>query len=74
MVTTIQVNERTLELLKKLKERYNAQSYDETINKVIVEKTKRKSMAGSLKKYLKNESLKEILTELQNERRKSGRY
>jgi predicted CopG family antitoxin len=74
MVTTIQIGEKTMEMLKKLKERHNAQSYDETINKIVIEKTKEKSMGGSLKKYFKNESLKEVLKELQNERRKSNRY
>ncbi len=33
-----------------------------------------KSMAGSLKYYFKNQSLKEILKELQDERRKSDRF
>ena len=35
---------------------------------------KKESMAGSLKKYYPNISLKEILQELQDERRKSDRF
>ena len=79
MVTTIQVDENTLLLLKKLKEELNAYSYDEAINKIAGERSKnyakKHSMAGSLKKYYKKgETLKDILKELQNERRKSDRF
>lgn len=74
MVTTIQVDENTLLLLKKLKEELNASSYDEAITKIAMKKTKKKSMAGSLAKYYKNTSLKEIIKELQDERRKSDRF
>ncbi len=74
MVTTIQVNENTLELLKKIKQEFEAQSYDEAINRVVIERTKGESMAGSLKKYFKNQSYKEVVKELQNERRKSDRF
>ena len=76
MVTTIQINEQTLEILKKLKEEIQAKSYDETINKIVINRVKEKykSMGGSLKKYYKNKSLKEILDELQKERRKSDRF
>ncbi len=74
MVTTIQVNENTLQLLKKIKLELSVQSYDEAIKKVVIERTKGESMAGSLKKYFKNKSSKELLKELQNERRKSDRF
>ncbi|MBI3334350.1 hypothetical protein HYZ97_02595 [Candidatus Pacearchaeota archaeon] len=75
MVTTIQVDEKTLLILKKLKEALEASSYDEAINKIAIRHLKpNKSMAGSLKRYLKDENLKEILKELKEERRKSGRY
>ena len=67
MVTTIQVNERTLLLLKKLKEELKAQSYDEAITKLAIKQTKEKSMAGSLAKYYKNTPLKRILKDLQEE-------
>lgn len=79
MITTIQVDEKTLLLLKKLKEELNVSSYDETIKKIAGERSinyaKKHSMAGSLKKYYKKgETLKDILKELQNERRKSDRF
>ena len=76
MVTTIQIDERTLLLLKKLKEDLEARSYDDAINKIVVHKIakKTKSLAGSLKKYLKKgETLQTILKELQDERRKNDR-
>ncbi len=74
MVTTIQVDEKTLLLLKTIKEELKASSYDEAITKLAMKRMKKKSMAGSLAKYYKNTSLKEILKELQNERRKSDRF
>ena len=75
MVTTIQIDEKTLLLLKKLKEELLARSYNETITKLAVKRTKTESMAGSLRKYLKRgETLKDLLKELQNERRKSDRF
>ena len=74
MVKTIQVNERTLELLKRLKEQMQMFSYDETINKLVSERGKNgKSQAGSLKKYLGKQSIRDILKELQDERRRSDR-
>lgn len=70
MVTTIQINEQTLLLLKKIKAVLEASSYDETINKMAIKHMKpKKSMAGSLKKYLKGQSIDSLLKELQNERR-----
>ena len=74
MVTTIQIDEKTLLLQKKIKEELNVHSYDKAINKIAVQRTKEKfkSVGGSLKKYYKNKSLKEILNELQKERRESG--
>ncbi len=76
MVTTIQVDEKTILLLKKLKEELEASSYDEAINKIAIKYiTPKKSMAGSLKKYLKKgETVHTILNELQKERRKSDRF
>jgi hypothetical protein len=73
MVTTIQVDERTLMLLKKLKQEFNTKSYGEAINHMVIHRSKEKSMAGSLAKYYKNESTKEMVKELQAERRKSDR-
>ena len=75
MVTTIQINEQTLEILKRIKEEVQAKSYEEAIKKMIIDRTKKKSMAGSLKKYLKKgETFRDLLKELQNERRNSDRF
>jgi len=74
MVTTIQINENTLLLLKKLKEEFEAKSYEEAITKLAMQRTKNKSMAGSLRKYYKNYSTEKMIKELQEERRKSGRF
>ncbi len=72
-ITTIQVNERTLFLLKRLKEELKASSYDEVITRRIAQ-NKMKSMAGSLKRYFKGQSSRDIVKELQDERRKSDRF
>ena len=73
MSTTIQISEKTLLLLKKLKEELNAASYEDAIVKVAIQKN-RKSFAGSLKKYLgRKETLKNMLKEMQTERRRDER-
>ena len=64
MPTTIQINEKTLELLKKLKKELNSQSYDEAIVEITMQRTKKDSMAGALKKYKGKETLKDILKSL----------
>lgn len=65
MVTTIQVNEKTVLLLKRLKQELNASSYDDAINKVAIKCLKpEKSLAGSLRKYVKELSKEEILNNL----------
>ena len=74
MPTTIQISETTLELLKKLKQELNAPSYDEAIVEITTQRTAKKSMAGSLAKYYKNQSIKNILKDLQDERRKGDRF
>jgi hypothetical protein len=67
MVTTIQVDEKTILLLKKLKRELEASSYDETINKIAIKCLKPdKSMAGSLKKYIGKLSRNEILNNLKD--------
>lgn len=72
MVTTIQVDEKTILLLKKLKQQLEAVSYDEAITRLAVKHMRpKKSMAGSLRKYLKNkETADDIIKELQDERRR----
>ena len=72
-ITTIQVDENTLLLLKRLKQELKASSYNEVITKRI-SRNKVKSFAGSLAKYYKDKPLKKILEELQDERRKSDRF
>ena len=75
MTTTIQIDEKTLLLLKKLKQEFQASSYNEAIIKMVVQRTKNRSMAGSLKKYLKRgETAQTIIDELQKDRRKSDRF
>jgi len=67
MVTTIQVDEKTVLLLKKLKEQLEASSYDEAITKVAIRHMKpQKSMAGSLKKYTGVLSKEDILKDLRD--------
>ncbi len=67
MVTTIQVDEKTILLLKKLKAELAASSYDEAITKIAIKHIKPKeSMAGSLKKYTGELSRKDILKDLRD--------
>ena len=67
MVTTIQVDEKTILLLKKLKEELAASSYDEAITKIVIKHIKPKeSMAGSLGKYFGKLSRREILKGLRD--------
>ena len=66
MSTTIQVDDKTLLLLKQLKEEFGASSYAEAIMQVVAKSRKKKSMAGSLKKYYINTSLSEILKGLRD--------
>ena len=73
-LTTIQVNRELFDLLKRRKEDMRAESYAEVISRALLPKTKRKSMAGSLKRYFKEQSIKDIVKELQDERRKSDRF
>ncbi|MDP2924869.1 MAG: hypothetical protein Q8N99_00695 [Nanoarchaeota archaeon] len=67
MVTTIQVDEKTILLLKKLKQELEASSYDDAINKIAIKCLKPdKSMAGSLRKYVGKLSKHEILNDLKD--------
>ena len=60
MVTTIQIDEKTLKILKKIKEETNSSSYGEAINKLIIIKTNKESLAGYLGKNSLKISLKDI--------------
>lgn len=64
MPTTIQVDNETLELLKKFKNSLSADSYNEVINSIIKGGSK-KSMYGALGK---EKSMKNILRGLRDER------
>ena len=66
MVTTIQINDGTLKLLKKVKDETSSSSYDETINRLITIPISKESLAG----YLGKKPLKWILKDLRD---KSGR-
>ena len=66
MVTTIQIEERTLKILRKIKDETHSSSYDEAINKIVISGLRKDSIAG----YLGKRPLKEILKGLRekNER------
>ena len=74
MVTTIQVDEKTILILKKLKTYLEVSSYDEAIKKIAIKHMNpEKSMAGSLAKYFKNYSSKKMIKEMKEERGKIER-
>ena len=60
MVTTIQVQDTTLQLLKKLKEETKSNSYDETIKNIVIARTKGKSLAGFLGRRSRTWILKDL--------------
>lgn len=60
MQTTVQVSERTLQLLKKIKEETGAHSYDEAITKITVKQAKKESLAGYLGKRSRAWIVKEL--------------
>ena len=67
MVTTIQVQDTTLLLLKKLKEETKSSSYDETIKTIAISQPKQESLYG----FLGKKSRKWILKDLRD---KSDRF
>ena len=58
MPTTIQINERTLKILKKIKSETNSSSYDEAINKLAL--SVKESLAGYLGKMPSKKLLKDL--------------
>ena len=60
MVTTIQVQDTTLLLLKKLKKETQSSSYDETIKKIAIARTNKESFYGFLGKKSKAWILKDL--------------
>ena len=63
MATTIQIEERTLKILKKIKHETHSSSYDEAIKKIVAMRAK-ESLAG----YLGAKPIKDILKGLRDER------
>ncbi len=64
MVTTIQLQDETLLLLKKFKSQLDASSYDETIRKMA--HIKNESLAGFLGKGLSRKQKDEFLTNIRD--------
>jgi len=60
MVTTIQVQDNTLLLLKKLKEETKANSYDEAIKNIAIARGKEESLYGFLGKKDRKWILKDL--------------
>ena len=60
MKTTIQINQNTLELLKKVKDDTSSNSYDEVINKIIIRNLNKESLFGYLGKRNRKFILKEL--------------
>lgn len=63
MATTIQVTEDTVELLKRLREKKQAHSYDEVVGDLARKELSSKSMWGAGRKKM---SMKEILEDLRD--------
>lgn len=66
MPTTIQVHQKTLHLLKGVKERTQASSYDEAINILANKQFSTEEMAGYLGKFIGKMSRAEILKGLRD--------
>jgi len=60
MKTTIQINQNTLELLRKVRDDTNSSSYDEVINKLTIKNLNKESLFG----YLGKKNRKGILNGL----------
>lgn len=64
MVTTVQISDETLELLKKVKEETKSSSYDEAIKKIVLLRVNESSLAG----FLGPKSSKKIMQDLRDKR------
>ena len=60
MVTTVQIQEDTLKLLKKIRDETHSSSYDEAIRKVVSFRVQEKSLAGYLSAYASKTTRKDI--------------
>lgn len=64
MVTTIQVNELTLRLLKQLKQSWNVHSYDELLQTVLQkQESPKESLYGCLGKMTRTQMMKGLRDE-----------
>ena len=63
MPTTIQIDERTLKILKKVKEETQSSSYDEAINRIVAHR-----QSASLAGYLGKKPVKAIMKGLRDEK------
>ena len=59
MTTTVQIQDETLKLLKKIKDETHSSSYDEAIKKVVAMRVQ-ESFAGYLKKYATKDPYKGV--------------
>ena len=60
MVNAVQIQDDTLELLKKVKEETHSNSYDEAIKKIVILRVKEKSLGGFLSAYSKKDNYKHV--------------
>ena len=60
MKTTIQINQNTLELLRKVRDDNRSGSYDEIITKIIIRNLNKESLFGYLGKKNRRFILKEL--------------
>ena len=61
MTTTIQVDEKTLKVLKKIKYETKSSSYDEAINKLVEHQ-----ITGTLAGFLGKRPIKELMKDLRD--------
>jgi predicted CopG family antitoxin len=66
MPTTIQISERTLEILKKVKDETKSSSYDEAINKIVASMQVKESLAGFLGKKMSREEIVKGIREIRD--------
>jgi predicted CopG family antitoxin len=60
MVTTIQIQDTTLQILKRVKAETQSRSYDDAITKLVAKKATTTSLAGFLGKLPMKEIMKDL--------------
>lgn len=60
MTTTVQIQDDTLQLLKKVKKETHSFSYDEAIRKIVSFRVKEKSLGGYLSAYASQTTRKDV--------------